>query len=135
MGVWNRTNLLLVAAAIAMIGLFALAVRPDASADQVAVLQLDNGGCAGCAGAITGALEEEPGVVSARFDEASGRVMVAYSSKAVSADALARRLCNAGYCCRVGKIQTGEEYRAAGGDPSALTAVRKSCCSWRGSNR
>jgi copper chaperone CopZ len=132
MGIWNRVNLLLVAVTFLMLALLAFAVRPDASADQVALLQVESGGCAGCAGGITGALDAEKGVVSARVEEASGRVVVAYCSNVVSPETLAHRVSDAGYCCSVRKIQTVAEYRAAGGDPADLRGVRKSCCSWRG---
>lgn len=124
----NLINLLLVIIAVVVVALCAFSVRLDASADKVTVLQADGITCGNCTAAITRALQKEQGVAAVAVDEAAGRVVVGFDSKAVTPEIMANRVSATGYGCRVMLVQNIDEYRSASGDLKAGPAARKCCC-------
>ncbi len=108
-------NGVLVAAAVALLGVFAFSVRIRPTADAVAVLGTAGMACDGCSAAIERALQGRRGVASVDEDVAGGRVTVGYDSNETRSEDLASAVTGAGYRSRVEKVMTVEQYRSMTG--------------------
>ena len=108
-------NVVLVAAVLALLGVFALSVRIRPTADSVAVLRTTGMTCGGCSANIEKVLQSKKGVASVEVDVAGGWVVVGYDSKKIKPEALAATVTGAGYGSRVEKLLSMEQFRAMTG--------------------
>jgi len=121
-------NIVLIAAAVVLIGVFALSVRLEAAADSVVVLQTNGMTCASCSERIITALRPVHGVASAAVDLAAGQVVIGYDSKRVDAARLAEKVTASGYGSSIVRTMTREEYQAATGkNPGPVLASKGGC--------
>ncbi|HEY6837658.1 MAG TPA: heavy-metal-associated domain-containing protein [Geobacteraceae bacterium] len=114
-------NVVLVLAAVVVVGICAFSVRLEAAADRVAVLKTTGMTCGACAGRITTALKREKGVASVKVDVDGGRVIVGYDSKKVAPERIATSVTEAGYGSSILQVVSAVDYRRqTGSNPSRL---------------
>ncbi len=109
------SKLILVLAAVALLGIFAFFVRVEVAPDCVTVFRSSGITCADCSEKIKRVLEKEKGVASSRVDAGSGRVVVWYDSCAVRPEKLARGLSGAGFASSIIATMSAERYSARTG--------------------
>ena len=124
-------NIVLIAAAVVLIGFFALSVRLEAAADSVVVLQTNGMTCASCSERIVTALRPADGVASVAVDLAAGQVVIGYDSKRVNAAQLAAKVTASGYGSSIIQTMTREQYQEATGRSPGPVLAGKGCCGGR----
>ncbi len=108
-------NAALVAAAVALLGVFAFSVRIKPTADNVALLRTAGMTCGGCSANIEKVLRAKKGVASMEVDVQGGRVTVGYDSKETRPEYLASAVTEAGYRSSVERVMTVEQFRSMTG--------------------
>lgn len=111
MGKGKIINFILLLIVIALLSIFALAVRIRPVGDAVVLLQAAGISCGSSAGEIEKALEPAGGVSAVELDPKGGLVIVGYDSRKVRPDTLAGTISGAGYGCSVLRVLTMEEFR------------------------
>lgn len=127
MGRKKLINATLVLVAILVVGIFAFAVRLEASADAVAVLRTQGMTCGSCASRIEQALRTQKGVASVEVNVDAGRVVVGYDSKKVRPEHLAEQVTGSGYGSSILQIVTTEQYKNMTGKNLAAGRQQGGC--------
>jgi copper chaperone CopZ len=127
--IWNACLIITV---IAILGVFAVYVRVGATADAVVVLDTSGMTCGACADKVAKALQCQKGVASTEVDLDSGRVMAGFDSKQVAPAALAQKVTETGFKCKVDAVLTPAEYKAAAGHNIGDKGTVSSCCGAKG---
>lgn len=122
----NRINLVIVVAVLAFLTVCAFAVRIEAAADRVALLQTSGMTCGSCAGKVESGLKKLKGVAAVNVDVAAGTVTVGYDSRQVHPEKLAEHVTAIGYGSSVLQTCSVEQYRAMTGK-EAPVAGRGGC--------
>ena len=102
---------LLLLTSVTMLVALAFRVSIGATADSVAVLKTTGMTCGSCAGKITDALKNVPGVAATEVDVENGWVVVGYDTKAVQPDKLATKVKDTGYNSMVSEVITPERFK------------------------
>jgi len=121
-------NIGLVAAAVVLIGFFALSVRLESAADSVVILQTNGMTCAGCSERIITELRPVHGVASVAVDLPASQVVIGYESKRVDAAQLAAKVTASGYSSSIIRTMTREQYQAATGKSPGPALASKGGC-------
>ncbi len=121
-------NIILVAAAVALLALFAFSVRIRPTADNVAMLRTSGMTCGGCSATIEKGLRGKRGVASVEADVKTGMVVVGYDSKKTKPEDLAATVTKAGYESKVERVLTVEQFRTMTGKyPGQGETTKVSC--------
>ena len=121
-------NIVLVAAAILLLGLLAVYVRIKPTADSVAVLRTAGMTCGDCGSNIEKALQAEKGVAAVEVDVEGGRVVVGYDSRKTGPEALVTTVTGAGYRSRVAGLLSVDQFRTLTGRNPGEGVARKTGC-------
>ncbi|GFO54593.1 hypothetical protein GMSM_16000 [Geomonas sp. Red276] len=108
-------NLSLVGLVLLVLAVFGRYVRLGACADAVVVLKTSGITCDRCVQRVTRALQTEAGVAAIEVDLEKGRVMAGYDSKQVAPGELARKVRESGFCSRVERVLSPQQFKAVAG--------------------
>lgn len=123
----NIVNMLLILAAVVVVGILAFSVRLEASVNSVAVLRTQGMTCGSCAMRIEDALKGAKGVSSVQVNVNEGQVVVGYDSSLVKPEAIAEQVTGSGYGSSIIQVLTPEEYASLTGKNIAAD-IRKGGC-------
>jgi copper chaperone CopZ len=123
----NIVNMLLILAAVVVVGILAFSVRLEASVNSVAVLRTQGMTCGSCAMRIEDALKGAKGVSSVQVNVNEGQVVVGYDSSLVKPEAIAEQVTGSGYGSSIIQVLTPEEYASLTGKNIAA-GIRKGGC-------
>ncbi|WP_241426276.1 heavy-metal-associated domain-containing protein [Geobacter benzoatilyticus] len=123
----NIVNMLLILAAVVVVGILAFSVRLEASVNSVAVLRTQGMTCGSCALRIEDALKGAKGVSSVQVNVNDGQVVVGYDSSLVKPEAIAEQVTGSGYGSSIIQVLTPEEYASLTGKNIAA-GIRKGGC-------
>jgi copper chaperone CopZ len=121
-------NLVLVVAAVTLVGLCALAVRVRPVADSVAVLSTAGMTCGGCGSRIAGTLQAQQGVAAVEVDVKGGWVTVGYDAKSIAPAAISTAVAGLGYRNRVTQLLSVDQFRRMTGRYPGAAAGQSGCC-------
>ncbi len=128
----NIVNMLLILAAVVVVGILAFSVRLEASVNSVAVLRTQGMTCGSCAMKIEDALKGAKGVSSVQVNVNEGQVVVGYDSSLVKPEAIAEQVTGSGYGSSIIQVLTPEEYASLTGKNIAADSQKggcgKGCC-------
>lgn len=128
----NIVNMLLILAAVVVVGILAFSVRLEASVNSVAVLRTQGMTCGSCAVRIEDALKGAKGVSSVQVDVNEGQVVVGYDSSQTKPEAIAERVTGSGYGSSIIQVLSPEEYASQTGKNIAASdqggGCGKGCC-------
>lgn len=128
----NIVNMLLILAAVVVVGILAFSVRLEASVNSVAVLRTQGMTCGSCALRIEDALKGAKGVSSVQVNVNDGQVVVGYDSSLVKPEAIAEQVTGSGYGSSIIQVLTPEEYASLTGkniaEGSRKGGCGKGCC-------
>ncbi|QSV47451.1 heavy-metal-associated domain-containing protein [Geobacter benzoatilyticus] len=119
--------MLLILAAVVVVGILAFSVRLEASVNSVAVLRTQGMTCGSCALRIEDALKGAKGVSSVQVNVNDGQVVVGYDSSLVKPEAIAEQVTGSGYGSSIIQVLTPEEYASLTGKNIAA-GIRKGGC-------
>lgn len=128
----NIVNMLLILAAVVVVGILAFSVRLEASVNSVAVLRTQGMTCGSCAMKIEDSLKGAKGVSSVQVNVNEGQVVVGYDSSLVKPEAIAEQVTGSGYGSSIIQVLTPEEYASLTGKNIAADSQKggcgKGCC-------
>lgn len=128
----GKSVALLASAAVVLLVILALYVRPGATADAVAVLRTAGMTCSSCSAKITTALKPLPGVAVTEVDVAGGWVLVGYDPKTVNPERLAERVSGAGFASSVQGVLTPAQFKQLTGRDIGARTGPGGCCGGKG---